>query len=199
MMQAFVVAVQNSVPVDSMGSATALTQFCRSIGTTLGVTLMGVIVNQGLPPGVRLEGETVEQLSPALRADLADALQPAFLAAAAVCVVLLAVVVVRNPRGPAQARLRRRVTPAPVEPETKSEVRIESVSAQDFMPLEGWDHLELWVGNAKQAAYFYEHAFGFTRTAYAGPETAFATAPPTCSSRATSASWSRAGCASTAR
>ena len=43
--------------------------------------------------------------------------------------------------------------------------------AQDFMPLLGWDHLELWVGNAKQAAYFYERAFGFTRTAYAGPET----------------------------
>src|SRR5919198_5400710 len=39
------------------------------------------------------------------------------------------------------------------------------------MPLEGWDHVELWVGNAKQAAYFYEHAFGFTRTGYAGPET----------------------------
>jgi 4-hydroxyphenylpyruvate dioxygenase len=41
----------------------------------------------------------------------------------------------------------------------------------DFMPLDGWDHVELLVGNAKQAAYFYEHAFGFTRTAYAGPET----------------------------
>ena len=39
------------------------------------------------------------------------------------------------------------------------------------MPLDGWDHVELWVGNAKQAAYFYEHAFGFTPTAYAGPET----------------------------
>src|SRR2546429_2010435 len=39
------------------------------------------------------------------------------------------------------------------------------------MPLEGWDHVELWVGNAKQAAFFYEHAFGFTPTAYAGPET----------------------------
>jgi 4-hydroxyphenylpyruvate dioxygenase len=39
------------------------------------------------------------------------------------------------------------------------------------MPIEGWDHLELWVGNAKQAAYFYEHAFGFQLTAYAGPET----------------------------
>ena len=43
--------------------------------------------------------------------------------------------------------------------------------AEDFMPLLGWDHIELWVGNAKQAAYFYEHAMGFTQTAYAGPET----------------------------
>jgi 4-hydroxyphenylpyruvate dioxygenase len=43
--------------------------------------------------------------------------------------------------------------------------------ATDFMPLDGWDYLELWAGNAKQSAYFYEHAMGFTRTAYAGPET----------------------------
>jgi 4-hydroxyphenylpyruvate dioxygenase len=43
--------------------------------------------------------------------------------------------------------------------------------AEDFMPLLGWDAIELWVGNAKQAAYFYEHAMGFRRTAYAGPET----------------------------
>jgi 4-hydroxyphenylpyruvate dioxygenase len=41
----------------------------------------------------------------------------------------------------------------------------------DFMPLDGWDHVELWVGNAKQAAYYYEHAFGFHCAAYAGPET----------------------------
>ncbi len=39
------------------------------------------------------------------------------------------------------------------------------------MPLDGWDHVELWVGNAKQAAFWYEHALGFRRTAYAGPET----------------------------
>src|SRR2546425_4116221 len=39
------------------------------------------------------------------------------------------------------------------------------------MPLEGWDHLELYVGNAKQAAYFYERAYGFVPIAYAGPET----------------------------
>jgi 4-hydroxyphenylpyruvate dioxygenase len=41
----------------------------------------------------------------------------------------------------------------------------------DFMPIDGWDHLELYVGNAKQAAFYYENAFGFTKTAYAGPET----------------------------
>jgi 4-hydroxyphenylpyruvate dioxygenase len=41
----------------------------------------------------------------------------------------------------------------------------------DFMPIDGWDHLELYVGNAKQAAFFYEQALGFAKTAYAGPET----------------------------
>jgi len=41
----------------------------------------------------------------------------------------------------------------------------------DFMPIEGWDHVELYVGNAKQAAFYYEHALGFSRVAYAGPET----------------------------
>jgi 4-hydroxyphenylpyruvate dioxygenase len=45
------------------------------------------------------------------------------------------------------------------------------VAGSDFMPIDGWDGLEFWVGNAKQAAYYYEHAFGFTVTAYAGPET----------------------------
>lgn len=42
---------------------------------------------------------------------------------------------------------------------------------EDFLPIEGTDHIELYVGNAKQAAHFYQHAFGFTPTAYAGPET----------------------------
>src|ERR1700676_4632330 len=37
--------------------------------------------------------------------------------------------------------------------------------------LEGTDHVELWVGNARQAAYHYRKAFGFDVVAYAGPET----------------------------
>ena len=39
------------------------------------------------------------------------------------------------------------------------------------MPLLGIDHIELWVGNAQQAAYFYEHALGFRRVGYRGLET----------------------------
>lgn len=41
----------------------------------------------------------------------------------------------------------------------------------DFLPLNGTDHIEFWVGNAKQASYYYQHAFGFQLVAYAGPET----------------------------
>src|SRR5580693_679107 len=43
--------------------------------------------------------------------------------------------------------------------------------AKDFLPLNGTDHVEFYVGNAKQAAYFYKTAFGFQSLAYAGPET----------------------------
>ncbi len=41
----------------------------------------------------------------------------------------------------------------------------------DFLPLLGTDHVEFYVGNAKQSAYFYQHAFGFELVAYCGPET----------------------------
>ncbi|REJ81293.1 MAG: 4-hydroxyphenylpyruvate dioxygenase [Bacteroidetes bacterium] len=43
--------------------------------------------------------------------------------------------------------------------------------AADFLPLLGTDHVEFWVGNAKQAAYYYQKAFGFNLIAYSGPET----------------------------
>ncbi len=44
-------------------------------------------------------------------------------------------------------------------------------AGDDFMPLHGIDHVELWVGNAAQAAYFYREALGFEQVAYAGLET----------------------------
>lgn len=41
----------------------------------------------------------------------------------------------------------------------------------DFLPLKETDHVEFYVGNARQAAYFYRAAFGMSLVAYAGPET----------------------------
>jgi len=41
----------------------------------------------------------------------------------------------------------------------------------DFLPINGTDHIELYVGNAKQSALYYQYAFGFELIAYAGPET----------------------------
>jgi 4-hydroxyphenylpyruvate dioxygenase len=46
-----------------------------------------------------------------------------------------------------------------------------AVTGGDFLPLNGTDHIEFYVGNARQAAYFYRAAFGMALVAYAGPET----------------------------
>jgi 4-hydroxyphenylpyruvate dioxygenase len=43
--------------------------------------------------------------------------------------------------------------------------------ANDFLPLNGTDYVEFYVGNAKQSAYYYQAAFGFELVAYAGLET----------------------------
>ena len=43
--------------------------------------------------------------------------------------------------------------------------------AQDFLPINGTDYVELYVGNAKQAAHYYKTAFGFQSVAYRGLET----------------------------
>lgn len=42
---------------------------------------------------------------------------------------------------------------------------------EDFMPINGTDYIELYVGNSKQAAHFYKTAFGFQSFAYAGLQT----------------------------
>jgi 4-hydroxyphenylpyruvate dioxygenase len=49
--------------------------------------------------------------------------------------------------------------------------QVEPEIAKDFLPLKGTDHIEFYVGNARQAAYFYRAAFGMSLVAYAGPET----------------------------
>jgi 4-hydroxyphenylpyruvate dioxygenase len=50
-------------------------------------------------------------------------------------------------------------------------IKEKSIIQKDFLPLQGTDYVEFYVGNAKQAAYYYKSAFGFQSVAYAGPET----------------------------
>src|ERR1700731_1269719 len=54
---------------------------------------------------------------------------------------------------------------------TSHEVAVDESPGVDFLPLKGTDHVEFYVGNARQAAYFYRTAFGMSLVAYAGPET----------------------------
>src|SRR5215472_4088996 len=48
---------------------------------------------------------------------------------------------------------------------------VEAATEVSVPVLGGTDHVELYVGNARQAAYHYRNAFGFDVIAYAGPET----------------------------
>jgi 4-hydroxyphenylpyruvate dioxygenase len=54
---------------------------------------------------------------------------------------------------------------------TIQELAIPAAPSVDVMPVHGIDHLELFVGNAAQAAYYYTRAYGFTESAYQGLET----------------------------
>ncbi len=42
---------------------------------------------------------------------------------------------------------------------------------EDFLPIKGWDHIEFYVGNAKQSAIYYQYTMGFKLTGYSGLET----------------------------
>ncbi len=64
------------------------------MGATIGVSVMGVIVNAGLPAeAARGEGVAIHRLPPALRVSLASALKPAFLAATCVALLVWAVAI----------------------------------------------------------------------------------------------------------
>lgn len=54
---------------------------------------------------------------------------------------------------------------------TLTAVNTNNETGIDFLPLQGTDYVEFYVGNAKQAAHYYKTAFGFQSLAYAGPET----------------------------
>ena len=88
-MQLFVLSVQNTVAYGRIGTATAFSQFCRQMGSTIGVTVMGLIVNHGLPANLQIRGELgVHKLPEGLRGTLARALHPAFLTLSIVAAIM---------------------------------------------------------------------------------------------------------------
>jgi EmrB/QacA subfamily drug resistance transporter len=110
-MQVLIVAVQNTVPLETMGSATALGHFSRSIGGTLGVTVMGAIATRDLRGDPDVRGPLPEHLPLLVRHELAVAVRPAFLFAACVCLAALVLVAV----GLREEPLRRSVEEQPVD------------------------------------------------------------------------------------
>lgn len=55
--------------------------------------------------------------------------------------------------------------------ETETFNKASTKIVEDFLPLNGTDHIEFYCGNAKQSAYYYQSAWGYNMVAYAGPET----------------------------
>ena len=92
MNQVFVVAAQNSVPANVLGTVTGLLQFSRAMGTAIGVTVFGTIITQGLPPGILADGRVVHNLSADGRSTLASAFHPAFLVAVAASLLIFVAV-----------------------------------------------------------------------------------------------------------
>lgn len=105
------VVIQNAVPLRTIAQAGALAQFGRQIGGTLGVALMALVVNQRLPHGLP-GGRVVHRLPPAQRAELAHALQPAFLLAACAAFVIFLVMLLGVPERPLRRSLADEPQPA---------------------------------------------------------------------------------------
>ena len=97
MNQVFLLTIQNSAPRRLLGTASALVQFSRVIGGSIGVAVLGTIVNRGLPPGSRL-GDSASlghglRLTLASRHALANALRPAFVTMTGAALVVLVVAI----------------------------------------------------------------------------------------------------------
>ncbi len=59
--------------------------------------------------------------------------------------------------------------------------------SDDFLPIRGFDHVEYYVGNAKQAAHFYDKTFGFKPVGKLGLETGVRDRASYCMGHATGA------------
>jgi hypothetical protein len=95
-----------------LGSTTAMLMFARVLGSTLGATLFGVIVNQGLPEALQGQVTLSRRLPPGVRQQLVDAYHPAYLAATIVALCIVAIVAIAIDERPLRKSLE---DPTPAE------------------------------------------------------------------------------------
>lgn len=91
MMQMYFLAVQNAVRPNLVGTATALVQFSRTIGTVVGVAVFGAVMNFGLDKS-NLASARATNLTVAARTNLASAIRPSFLVGAGMAALATLVV-----------------------------------------------------------------------------------------------------------
>jgi MFS family permease len=118
LVQNLALVVQNAVPSRHMGVATSLAQFSRSIGGTVGVSVMGAILAAGLPAGAATRalggaGAGGAASSPAAREALASAIHPIFLIGVPMMAVTLLLVLL-IPEVPLRRAVRDDVSQAEV-------------------------------------------------------------------------------------
>jgi hypothetical protein len=138
LIQNLALVVQNAVPSRHMGVATSLAQFSRSIGGTVGVSVMGAILAAGLPAGAATRalggGAGATASDPAAREALADAIHPIFLLGVPMMAVTLLLVAL-IPEEPLRRAVRDDVT-RPESPATGEHERVLTAWALP-LPLAG--------------------------------------------------------------
>jgi MFS family permease len=109
--QNLLLVVQNTAPPRDVGVATSTAQLCRSMGNTVGVTVMGALVTAGLGADHELTG----RLSDAARAQAADAIHPVFVVGVPICLLVM-LVVLAIPEVPLRRTVREEVPLDPLDP-----------------------------------------------------------------------------------
>lgn len=113
LMPVFLVAAQNAVRADVVGTTTAFVQFARGIGQTLGVTVFGVVVAHGLSGVARDVSPIARHSTSAERAELVSALRPAFLLGVGAAGLMLLSVARGLHHRPLAGHVRRAPPPPP--------------------------------------------------------------------------------------
>jgi MFS family permease len=114
--QVLIIAVQNSVDRRQLGIAMAATSFFRALGGAVGAAVLGAVF--AARAGTHAASGPIGALRPAVRADIIDGVQSAFVVAAPIAAIAFIVVLLLKEvplRGPGESSQRSRPSDTPAE------------------------------------------------------------------------------------